>query len=232
MANLCIGSGGTSPFCSLYDRPYPYSNTTTANYPSLIRSQSLNAAFNILEGQDYEVSYGFDMADVLSDVRGNVNLRAMLNMQPVATTSNFPGAPLSHTTQPKGRTSLFAGYTLDSWSINAQWQWFSGANKNAIVPPCAPAATTLPGYQAGDCSGATYYAVPRVKSFTQTSFTVSKRITLDNGAAMQAYFNVQNAFNSVPDDTTGSSGNPGGISTLPGQDLMGRYFTLGVRGNL
>ena len=228
VANLCIGSGGTSPFCSLYDRPFAYSNTTTANYPTLLRSQSLNAAFNVLEGQDYEVSYGFDMADVMSDIRGNVNLRAMLNLQPVNSTSSFVGAPVTHTTSPKGRTSISAGYTLDSWSVNTQWQYFGGFNKNGVVPPCV-LSTTSP--TAGYCTGMTYYAENRVRSFTQTSFTLSKRITLDNGAAMQAYFNVQNAFNSVPADVAGSSGNPGGISTSPGQDLMGRYFTIGLRGN-
>jgi hypothetical protein len=55
---------------------------------------------------------------------------------------------------------------------------------------------------------------------------------MDNGAVMSAYFNVQNAFNSIPPDVTGSSGNPGGISVPQGEDLMGRYFTIGVRGNL
>jgi len=228
VANLCIASGGTSPFCSLYERPFPYSNTTPANYPTLLRSQSLNAAFNILEGQDYEVSYGFDMADLLSDVRGAVTLRAMLNLQPVNSASSFPGAPVTHTTNPKGRSSIFAGYTLDSWSVNAQWQWFSGFNKNGIVPPCTLSTT---GPTAGFCQGMTFYAENRVRSFNTVAFTLTKRFTID-GAEMQAYFNVQNAFNAIPPDVAGSNGNPGGISTPAGQDLMGRYFTIGLRGNL
>jgi outer membrane receptor protein involved in Fe transport len=228
VANLCIGSGGSSPFCSLYDRPFPYTNTTPANYPTLIRSRSLNAAFNVLEGQDYEVSYGFDLADVI-DWRGAVTLRAMVNLQPVNSTSSFPGAPVSHTTSSKGRASLFAGYSLDSWSLNAPYQWFSGFNTTGIVPPCVLSTT---GSTAGFCQGMTFYAQDRVRSFSTVSFTLTKRITLDNGAAMQAYFNVQNAFNSIPPDVFGSSGNPGGINTPAGQDLMGRYFTIGVRGNL
>ena len=36
----------------------------------------------------------------------------------------------------------------------------------------------------------------------------------------------------IPPDVTGSSGNPGGISVPQGEDVMGRYFTIGVRGNL
>ena len=215
IANLCIASGGTSPFCSLYERPFPYTNTTQANYPTLLRSQLLNAAFNVLEGQDYEVNYGFDLGDVLSDLRGKLDLRALLTVQPVNTTSSFPGAPVTHTTSQKGRTSFFATYTLDNWSVNAQYQWFSGLNKNGVFG-----------------AGQTFYAVDRVPSFSTVAFNVSKKVTLDNGAAMQFYFNVQNAFNSIPPDVTGSGGNPGGINTPAGEDLMGRYFTIGVRGNL
>jgi hypothetical protein len=50
---------------------------------------------------------------------------------------------------------------------------------------------------------------------------------------MSAYFNVQNAFSSVPPYTVGSSGNPGSIfGGIPqGEDVMGRYFTIGIRGN-
>ena len=215
IANLCIASGGSSPFCSLYDRPFPYTNTTPANYPTLLRSQKLNAAFNVTEGEDYEIDYGFNMADVLSDMAGSVTLRALLNVAPVLTTSSFPGAPVNHATQPKGHASLFAGYSLGNWTVTTQWHWFSGLNKNGVFGP-----------------GQTYYAVPRVPGFSTTDFTVTRKIQLDNGAVMSAYFNVQNAFNSIPPDVTGSSGNPGGINVPQGEDLMGRYFTIGVRGNL
>jgi outer membrane receptor protein involved in Fe transport len=214
IANLCIASGGTSPFCSLYSRPFPYTNTTTANYPTVLRSQSLNAAFNATEGEDYEVDYAFNMTDVMSELSGQVSLRALMNIAPVNTVSSFPGAPVTHTTQPKDHATLFASYALGNWNVTTQWHYFSGANKNGVFG-----------------AGQTYYAVNRVPGFSTTDFTLTKKITLDNGAAMSAYFNVQNAFNSIPPDYSGSSGNPGGISTPQGEDLMGRYFTIGVRGN-
>jgi hypothetical protein len=154
------------------------------------------------------------MTDLIADVRGLVNLRAMLNVQPVFTQSSFPGAPLTHTTQQKGRFSLFGSYTLDDWSVNTQWQWFSGLNKNGVFG-----------------AGQTFYAQNRVTDFNTLAFTVIKRFNLENGARMQAYFNVQNVFNAIPPDVFGSSGNPGGINTPAGEDLMGRYFTIGVRGN-
>jgi outer membrane receptor protein involved in Fe transport len=217
IANICIASGGTSPFCSLYVRPFPYTNTTPANYPTLLFQQSLNAAFNVTEGEDYEIDYGFDVADVLSDLSGMVNLRALLNVAPVNTTSSFQGAPLTYTNQPKGHATLFANYTIGDWSVDAQWHWFSGG-------------TNIQTYGAG----ATYYAQPYYTSFSTTDFTLTKRITFDNGTVVSAYFNVQNAFDDVPPYTVGSSGNPGSIfGGIPqGEDVMGRYFTIGVRGNL
>jgi hypothetical protein len=64
-------------------------------------------------------------------------------------------------------------------------------------------------------------------------FTLSRQITFENGSVMSAYVNVQNAFAAVPPYTVGSSGNPGSIfGGIPqGEDVMGRYFTIGIRGN-
>ncbi len=97
IANLCIASGGTSPFCTLYVRPFPYTNTTPANYPTLLKSQKLNAAFNVTEGEDYEIDYTFDTADLIDSLAGIVTLRGFLNVAPVNTTSSFTGAPVNHT---------------------------------------------------------------------------------------------------------------------------------------
>jgi len=216
IANLCIASGGSSPFCTLYVRPFPYTNTTPANYPTLLKSQLLNAAFNVTEGEDYEIDYGFDTADVLSDLSGMVNLRALLNVAPVNTISSFPGAPLKYTNQPKGHATLFADYTLGDWSVDAQWHWFSGGTNIQVYGP-----------------GQTFYAQPYYTSFSTMDFTLTKQITFGD-TSMSAYFNVQNAFDSIPPYTVGSSGNPGSIfGGIPqGEDVMGRYFTIGIRGNL
>jgi iron complex outermembrane recepter protein len=217
VANICVNSKGTSPFCSLYVRPFPYSVTTPDNYPTLLLSQSLNAAFNVTEGEDYEIDYTFDTADVLDSLAGIVTLRGFVNVAPVNTISNFPGAPVSYTNQPKGHATLFGNYTLGDWSVDAQWHWFSGGNNTQVFGP-----------------GQTFYAQPYYTSFSTMDFTLTRRITFGNGSAMSAYFNVQNAFGSVPPYTVGSSGNPGSIfGGIPqGEDVMGRYFTIGIRGDL
>jgi outer membrane receptor protein involved in Fe transport len=221
VANLCIASGGSSPFCQLYDRPFAYTNTTPANYPTLIRSQSLNAAFNLTEGFDYEVDYTFRPEQFGAPVPGQVTLRALANITPKLLSSTFPGAPLQHgfgagTTTPsqKGHVTVFGDYSVGPWDVNAQWTWFSGLNKNGV-------------YGAGQ----TFYAQNRVGDFETIDFTINRKIQVKEGNTMQVYFNVRNAANSIPPDLLGSSGNPGGVNTPTGEDLMGRYFTVGIRGS-
>ena len=222
IANLCIASGGASPLCALYVRPFPYSNTTPANYPTVLLSQKLNVAFAQTEGQDYEIDYNFDMADIEDSLAGVVNLRGLVNVSPVLLSATFPGAPVQHgfgvggtVPSQKGHANIIGDYTLGNWSVDASWHWFSGLTKNGVYG-----------------TGQTFYANNYVGSFSTMDFTLSKRITLDNGTSMNAFFNVQNAFNAIPPDVIGSSGNPGGINTPIGEDLMGRYFIIGLRGNL
>jgi len=90
IANLCIASGGASPLCALYVRPFPYSNTTPANYPTVLLSQKLNVAFAQTEGQDYEIDYNFDMADIEDSLAGVVNLRGLVNVSPVLLSATSP----------------------------------------------------------------------------------------------------------------------------------------------
>jgi len=211
---LCNNSGGTSPFCNLYQRPFPITNTTPANYPTAVFSQVLNAAFQATEGEDYEVDYNFELADIEDSLPGGVSLRGLLNVAPKIDLIQFPGANRSYTTNPKGHATLFADYTLGNWSVDAQWHYYSGANKNglAINPQI--------------------YAVPRVVSFNTEDLTLSKNITFDNNSNAQVYFSVQNITNANAPTTTGSSGNPGfGIPVITGEDYMGRFFTIGIRGN-
>jgi outer membrane receptor protein involved in Fe transport len=216
---LCNNSNGASPFCALYQRPIPFGQpgyNTPANYPTTIYSRNLNSAFSATEGEDYELDYRFNLADLVAAWPGAVSLRAMLNVAPKIDSNTFPGSQITHTTSPKGHATVFADYTIGDWGFNGQFHWFSGLWKNGLLG-----------------SAAIIYAVPRVPSFNTVDINISRQVTLDNGSSMQAYFSVQNIANATPPIVTGSSGNPGaGIPTPAGEDIMGRYFTLGVRGNL
>jgi iron complex outermembrane receptor protein len=217
--SLCDNSNGTSPFCALYQRPIAYGQpgyASPANYPTAIFSQNLNAAFSTTEGEDYEANYHFNLADIDQALPGGVILSAMLNVSPKIDSNTFPGSQIVHTTSPKGHAALFADYTVGNWSVNTQFHWFSDLYKNGIFG-----------------MGQQYFAVPRVPSFNTVDVNLSRRIEFDNRSIMQVYFSVQNIGDANPPIVTGSSANPGaGIPTPAGEDIMGRYFTMGLRGSL
>ena len=212
---LCNQSGGTSQYCALYQRPFPYTNTTPANYPTVIYNLNLNSAFASTEGEDYEINYYFDLADIDEALPGGVSLRALLNAAPTIDTVAFPNAPVTHTTNPKGHATIFAGYTVGDWSLNTDVRWFSGFSRIGIF-------TTPPQT----------YLQPRIPSFNTLDLNIDKTFNIDD-STMDLYFSVQNVFNATPPIVGGSSGNPGlSYPTAIGEDVIGRYFTIGVRGNL
>ncbi len=215
---LCNNSGGTSTYCQLYQRPLAFGAPgydTPANYPTAVFFQNLNSAFQSTEGEDYEIDYRFNLSDIDETMPGEVTLRALLNVAPKINGRAFPGAQITHTTNPKGHATVFAGYTMGNWSVDTQVNWFSGAWKNGLLETPQ------------------IYAQPRVPSFNTADITISKRITFDNNSNARVYLSVQNIANANPPINKGSSGNPGyGIPVLVGESVMGRYFTIGIRGNL
>jgi iron complex outermembrane receptor protein len=219
---ICNASLGTSPYCALYVRPFSYTNTTPANYPTLILSENLNSAFVATEGEDYEIDYHFDAAVMDPDLAGLVNLRAFVNVQPKIDATQFPGSQVQHnagaggtTATEHGHATAMLGYTLGDWSANYQWTWYSGEWKNGLL--------TTP----------VYYAQPRVPSFNTSDITITRKITFGNASVASLYVTVNNVANALAPIVTGQSANPGvGIQVPIGEDVMGRYFTIGVRGSL
>jgi len=216
--HLCINSGGTSPYCSLFVRPLPFGNSTSANYPSQLLSESLNTAYNAIEGSDIEVDYQFALGDVMDGVPGSINLRNLINYQPVNESQLFPGAALNWSVMSKGHVTSFIDYTLGSWTIGLENRWISNF-KQASQPTII-------------------YAQPYIRSQDYIDVNLAKNFSMDGGD-YTAYLTVQNIFNSLaPLDpqTVGAPGIyypvPNGASGGAGADVMGRYFTIGLRANL
>jgi outer membrane receptor protein involved in Fe transport len=210
---LCIASGGSSPYCSLAIRPFPISNTTPANYPTAIISQNLNSSKVQTEGLDFEANYAFDLADVMDSLPGSVNLRGFASIQPYISQVNFPGAAPTLSPMPKGRVTGFIGYTVGSWGINLQNTWLSDFDKRTLAPQV--------------------FAQPRVGSFDTLDVTIDKKFEIEGGET-DVYFTVQNVANAQFPLYPTNSQNPGLFYPAPMTfgNSMGRYFTIGIRGNL
>ena len=221
--NLCITSAPTysSPYCLLATRPVAPGGagySAPANFPTQIRSSPLNSANIQMEGWNFELDYSFDWADVWSAIPGSMTLRHLTTYQPVLETQNLPGTPYSWTSQPKVRMTSFINYSVGDWDLNIQNQWLSGVKK----------ATGFVNQ---------VYLAPRISSYDAMDVTIERRFDLWGGSS-SLYFNVQNIGNTRAPLAPSNASNPGLFYPVPGStgpgfgyNDMGRYFTLGLRGN-
>jgi outer membrane receptor protein involved in Fe transport len=218
---LCIDSAPAydSPFCSLATRPIAPGQpgfTSTANYPTRIFSSPLNSAKVQLEGWNFEADYNFDLGDVWSGMPGSVTLRHLVSYTPVNETQTLPGTAFNWAVLPKTRMTTFIGYQLGDWGFNVENRWLSGEKKMT-----GPTTTT-----------ANNYVTPRLSSYNVTDLTIDRRFDLWGGSS-SLYFNVQNVFDTRAPLRGQNSSVPGLF--YPGAGIysdVGRYFTVGVRGNL
>lgn len=213
--NLCEAANGSGIFCTLYERPLPFSDRTPANAPTLVRNSRLNAASVKTWGIDTEASYNFEVG-----AEQRVNLRLLASYQPEYTQVLIPGtAPqiLAGTAAlqgaggvPKLRVTGFVNFTTPDFAIDLQERWRSSLN--------------------WDSNPALVYAMPKIPAVAYTDLTVSFYPGQDKGK--QLYFSVQNAFDKqspvymIP----GMAATPNfQYPVNTGDDVLGRYFTVGAR---
>ena len=204
--NICTASGGTSNLCSLIVRPISPTNTSPANFPSYLVSENVNSATVKTEGIDYEVDYGFNLAN------GSVTLRSLYSWQPYIKTTNLPGEEPTLTVMPTGRSTTFAQYTVGNWALNIQNNWLSSFSQQTLASQV--------------------YANPdRIASFDTVDATISRKIDFDKGHA-NIYLSVQNLTNRQPPLYTFNTGGFAGgfYPAAYNESAMGRYFTIGIRG--
>jgi iron complex outermembrane receptor protein len=208
---ICIASGGTSPYCQLTVRPFPYTNTTLANYPTSFKVQSLNSAKVRTEGVDLDIGYGFSMQDLIPDLPGDVRIRNILGIQPYLSTVSFPNSPAQLTPMPKGRNVTIINYNVGSWGINVQNNYLGGFSR-----------LTAQGQ---------VFVQPHVPHFNTVDVSLSKDLTI-GGSPATLLFSVQNIANTQPPLQPTAQTNPGLSYPVPvGESGMGRYFILGIKGN-
>lgn len=211
----CEASGGTSPLCDLYVRPYGFSNTSADNYPSYILSRSLNVAQTQTEGVDMEMNYQSNLGE------GRLSLRGMLTYQPKLETVQFAGStPINAAGaagqqgvagQAKWRASAIVSYALDSFSVDVQERWRSSL-KQSGNPLLVYSDPKVPAVAYTDLNLAFYPGADKNKQFF---------VSVQNLFDQEAPVFISPAFAS----------NPGFYyPAANGDDVIGRYFTIGVRG--
>ena len=221
--SICIASGGTSPYCALAVRPFPISNTTVANFPSYLQNQTLNSATQKTEGVDFEMDYSFDLDDAIG-LPGSVSLKNLYSYQPYITNIAFPATATSAaaqpvwTPEPKSRDTAFIHWGLGNWGVDIQDRWLGGYDQNTTFNQ--------------------FFLTKQdrhVPNYNQIDLTVDKKVMLDDSTA-DFYLSVQDITNALYPvalpTLTGGASNPGQYPVPTWGYSLGRYFTVGVRGNL
>ena len=209
----CEASNGTSSVCSLYDRPFPFSNRTAANYPTAIYTQSLNVAAVDTYGVDVEANYAASLFD------RPLTVRALFNWQPHLIYDNGPAGKTDVGGAADGVAALppiaslklvaSASYVLtDAWTVRLQERWRG------------------PLEQTG--AKGLFFADGKVPGIAYTDVT----LTYEINKALTASLNIQNLFNKEPPAWASSGGSlqpnfQGGFTY--GDDIIGRYYTLGLK---
>jgi iron complex outermembrane receptor protein len=198
---LCEDSGGSSQYCTLFERPGPFSDHSPANFPTKVFNQSLNTAFTEIKGWDVEVNYRFQA------LGGSWSTRLFGNYQPTNVSQAFPNAPLTTTSAPQARITGILRYEHENLAIGIQDRWLGGFSK-----------ITSPGQ---------VWVDPDVRPFNSADINVEYKLGRDKNTT--AYVTIQNIANAKPEivPLAGSIGLT--FPVPPGQDIMGRYYTVGVR---
>ncbi len=210
----CEDSNGTSPLCDLYERPLPFSDRTPANRPTMIYAQPINVASTKTHGVDAEMNYA---AKFGTDSR--LDLRAFVSYQPELLIQTLPGAiPFNAAGAandgsigpgvPKWKVNVAAAFKTGPLGFNIMHRW-----RSSLRPSANPALV---------------YTDPRVPAvgFTDFTFTADFKAARAKG---QFFISVENIFNKASPVYT-LQANPGyAYPVFSGDDIVGRYFTAGVR---
>ena len=208
---ICENSNGTSPLCALIVRPLPFSDHSAANFPTAIYTENLNTALAEIKGSDVELNYHFNMADLVPSWAGAWDFRFMGNAQPINRSQQSPVTAMTVAAVPKNLHTIFVNYAVGSWNFGLEKRGYSRFSQ-----------VTVPGQ---------VYADPIVPAYNILDVNVTRKFKMA-GMDTQAYFTVANATN-AKQGIMGTGGSIGLFFPIPlNEDIMGRYFTIGLRAKM
>jgi outer membrane receptor protein involved in Fe transport len=204
--NLCEASNGTSPFCALIIRPLPFSDRSAANFVTGFLSEGLNVQSINTEGVDIEANYQAEIGP------GHFSARLLSTYQPMLKTVQFPGAPILNSANiagtPAFKNSLFLRYSWNDISLDVLEKYHGRTRWNS--------------------DRTQVYSPDHLPSAAYTNATLTYNL-----GSTSYFLTVENLFDKQPTPfgaNGGSSGVPGLFGGfVPGDDAIGRYYTIGLR---
>jgi outer membrane receptor protein involved in Fe transport len=216
----CAASGGTQSYCQLLVRPINYTNTSPANYPTLNYSVNDNIALNYSEGADIELNYETDLSQ-WSDLKGITNFRLLwthyqafkTQATPVVTETNGAGSAAGAPTAglPSEKITFTFDYLLNNFTFDLLERYDSPV-----------AQTRVPGQ---------FYALGNEGAYLQTDVNFAYNFVAADIPAT-GYLNISNLFQAKGSllQSVGYTSSVGmNYPVSPWTDVVGRYFTVGIR---
>jgi outer membrane receptor protein involved in Fe transport len=213
---ICLSSGGTSPYCGYVVRPLGYNNTSPANFPTMNYSLNQNVARIKAEGFDFEENYTKNLADW--GLKGQLGIHTLWSHEPILTTQTVPSPDAVITnaaaTQelPADKVALTVNYAIAGFEVDVLERWYSHVHQSSNP--------TL------------VFAIPDVPAYSQTDLNISYQLPVMQQEPFTVFLNISNLFNTQGGlyQDPGYTGSIGlRFPTTSYEDVIGRYFTLGVR---
>jgi len=224
----CELSNGTSPYCSLLKRRLPFSDRSPDNYVTQIVSGPANVYRQWTHGIDVEANYSIDAASIISAAPGQINARSLIAYQPLLRTQIAPSIPYVEYAGiavagnagatssgnagngfSKIRVNLNLGYSYNDFNIEVAERIQSGVH---VTDPRL-----------------FYDSRPDISTYYYTDLSLSNDFDV-GGLKLTPFLSAQNLFDNRPPIIGAMSLQAGIIPTPVGYDVIGRYVTVGVRG--
>lgn len=216
IVNLCQ----TNPeYCVFLNRlPAP------ANSLISIEARSLNQSSLETSGIDFELNYSQDLDAIWSGAPGTLRLRTFVSYLDELTTTDLFGSSVDAagvnggeaSGTPTWQGSIVLTYDAEPWSFTVQERFLSGGLYSSLYNTNSLNANSV---DFNHVDGARY-----------TDVTVRRQFKVQ-GTDFEGYLTVNNLFDSDPPPAPSRVGAPTTIMqanpTL--YDIMGRYFTVGLR---
>jgi outer membrane receptor protein involved in Fe transport len=209
-----LNSGGTSPLCQLIVRPIDCCSKAPANTATAFYSAGVNLASQWTQGADLEINYASRWRDK------PYSLRLLTSYQPHNVQSN----PLTGTVENAGffgsspilRASLLASFSpRENWKVSILERW---RHSMLWVPRQSAPLPTLVA------------AMPDISPSFYTNLNIGYTLKREGWGQVEIYGNIANLFNREPPVSAAyNNPQPGIFGVVPGDDVIGRYYTLGFR---
>ena len=208
-------------FCALIQRPISYDSVLPTNFPTLFYSQAQNFQTQWTEGVDFEVNYQSDLS-LWTGVDGILNLRLLWTHTSFLKTLGLPGSVITDvagsanapgTALPADKGALMVNYSGDGLSIAILERYYGAIRQN-------PNPTLIYAASTGD-----------LPAYFQTDLNIAYDFDAVD-VPFTGFLNISNLFDAQPGifQVPGYTGSPGmNYPVVSYEDIIGRYFTLGLR---